>query len=161
MKSGENNENTYKTKRTDKINSLNYNITTNLDNLKKIFIEKKEINKKNNKHNFLVVKSKSKNDIIRNNRKKPKNQDQEKNEINKNANINVIREKEKELENINEKKIEENNEDKNNIIQKSNKKKVDTRNIFNNIKNNIYNFDEFYPMKKKPIKVNNLNYFSV
>jgi hypothetical protein len=163
MNSDDNNNNKYKRNRIDKENKIDLDLRNNTDKLKKIFVSMgdstKNIKKKNNK-TLLMEKSKSKIDLIRNRTKnnsiikltKNNNEKQEKQEKTiKNLNINVIKDKDKDKEkndncdNI-EIKNEENSFRKSEINNKknSNKKKIDTNSIFNNIKNNIFNLDEPY-----------------
>ena len=148
------------------INTININNNSSLTKLKKIFEHKNEINTNYNKHSFIIVKSKSKNDILKNKNKKYNANYQEQILINNNINIikEVNNEKEKEIEKEQEKVKEKEkekvlNEKNNNLneintLPKKEKKKMDTRSIFNNIRNNIYNLDEFYPDTyiKKPQK---------
>ena len=138
------------------INAININNNSNLAKLKKIFKNKNEINTNYNKHSFVFVKSKSKNDMLRNKNNNSNYQEQ----ILINNNINIIKEVNDEKEKVTEKEKEkEINEKKNNLneineLPKKETKKIDTNSIFNNIRNNIYNLDEFYPDSslKKPQK---------
>ena len=146
----EQNLNKYNNDIKSKINKVNYDIKKNLNNLdklRKIFTSNNESNK-SNKRSFLIVKSKSKNDILNKTRRtKNKNKnimpniEQPKEKIN----INILKDKDKDKDSDQEKKEEKNHK------QKSNKKPIDTKAIFNNIKNNIFNLDELsednYPKK--------------
>ena len=145
----EQNHNKFNNNTKSKINKGNYDIKTNmnnLDNLRKIFICDKEPNK-SNKRSLLIVKSKSKNDISNkyhrtknNNKNIVTNIEQPKEKIN----INILKDK----DNDQEKKEEKNPK------QNSNKKPLDTKAIFNNIKNNIFNLDELYEDNYPKIGIN-------
>ena len=146
MKSEERNK--YKINKIDKINNVKFNFNNNEEKLNKILVNSKENVKKNNR-SLLMVKSKSKNDIITKRNNKNKNTLINKNFninnlqgiINNNININVI--KDNNIEDDPDIKSESNIRGKNET-KKSNKKKIDTNSIFNNIKNNILNLDEPY-----------------
>ena len=166
----EQNINKYKMKRYDRSNNINCD--PHIEKFKKIFINDKEINKHCNKHSFIFVKSKSKNDMIKNrikNKKINSTIQQEQNLINNNINIvkdinnsNNEKDKDKEKEK-NEKKDEKDKKNDKNDKNEKDEKKVDTASIFNKIKNNIYNLDEFYPdsklknHQKNPIRVSGRN----
>ena len=168
----EQNINKYKMKRYDRSNNINCD--PHIEKFKKIFINDKEINKHCNKHSFIFVKSKSKNDMIKNrikNKKINSNNQQEQNLINNNINLikdinnlnNENEDKDKDKENEKEKNEIKNEKDEKNDKNEKDEKKVDTASIFNKIKNNIYNLDEFYPdsklknHQKNPIRVSGRN----
>ena len=132
----EENSNKIKIKRIDKLIKKDFDININTDKLKTIFMNKNEVNTNQNKRSLIIVKSKSKNDIIRSNRRRNKkfnNQEQEKlNGINR-ININLVDNNSKEVNN-NSKDLNEEKE----------KKINDTKSVFDKIKNNIFNLDEYY-----------------
>ena len=148
MKSEDGNK--YKINRLDKINSINFDFINNKEKLNKILVNSKK-NAKKISRSFLIVKSKSKNDLIR-----KKNNNSKVNTL-KNKNCNITNLQGIINNNININVINENNNDDEldikselntkgkNEIKKTIKKKIDTNSIFNNIKNNILNLDEPYP----------------
>ena len=184
------NNNKIKNKILNKLNTSNnnnYDTKTNFHNIKKIFIKKNEENKPNHKHRFLIVKSKSKNDVFMN-RRKNNNYNNYNNQLIRNnkqpisdSNSNDGQSEKINVNNFedsfNEKEKKEKIEEKNNLndekeisneIKKNDKtedKKIDTKTIFNNIKNNIFNLDESYPEVypknegKKQIRVSGRNFY--
>ena len=137
----EGNNNKIRFKRIEKVSNKNYKVTTNIENLKKLFTNQNEITNNKNKHSFIAVKSKSKNDIIRNYKiKNIKINNKEHEKINGNKiNINILKDAN------NSKKIKNISINLSGGKEKEEKKKIiDTKSIFNNIKNNIFNLDEYY-----------------
>ena len=134
----------------NKKNRINNVTSNNIDNLKKIFINKNESNKRYNRNanrSFLILKSKSKNDLIKknNNRyengnKKPNNNYSINHEEKEKINNNILKESNnrKKEKSWDKKDLKINKEIKKNI------RNIDTKTIFNNIKNNFFNLDEFY-----------------
>jgi len=158
-----------KSKRVEKKNSsINVDRSNNYEKLKKIFTTKNFKNNENNR--FIMVRSKSKKEMPRNKDKVDvekinsiykKGKDKENNTINiikkndsnidvRNNSKNKIDNSEKKNENINElnspkisPKQSKNNENKT----------IDTTKIFNKIKNNIFNLDEYYSNLNYPKEV--------
>ena len=147
-----------------KDSSINVDNSNKYEKLKKIFSSKKC--QKNEKNRFLMVRSKSKNELARNKDKvetinsiykKEKEKEKEniinivkKNNNNKDVNNNA----KNNINNTDKKNYNINDENSTNInskeIKKNENKTIDTTKIFNNIKNNIFNLEEYY---------SNLNYY--
>ena len=128
----EQNINKYKMKRYDRSNNINCD--PHIEKFKQIFINDKEINKHYNKHSFIFVKSKSKNDMIKNrikNKKINSNNQQEQNLINNNINLikdinnlnNENEDKDKDKENEKEKNEIKNEKDEKNDKNEKDEKK--------------------------------------
>ncbi len=124
-----------------RITRENYDITTNFEKLKKIFINKNDINKNNNR-SFLIVKSKSKNDMMNSRRRRNKKALLNKEPSKEKINLNVLKDINNSEEKKEEKQIIHLSNKKSLDSNSNNKKTIDTKAIFNNIKNNIFNLDE-------------------
>jgi len=146
-----------KSKRVEKKNSsINVDKSHDYEKLQKIFTSK---NFKNNENynRFIMVRSKSKNEIDRNKDKVDKIHLIYKKDKEKKNSLNIIKNNNSNIDLNNNEKNEINSNDKKNknvieeismeISPKDNKnlenKTIDTTKIFNNIKNNIFNLDEY------------------
>ena len=140
-----------KDKNEGKLNIINVNNNNKIT--KKILINEFDLNKKDIKKKYALRKSRSKNDIDINRYKINNNLDSNENVKKKviklpKSNENLNTKKNSSIENKND-KIELKNEEKNiineNKDKKEKEKKIDIKEIFNQIINNIYNMeDPFY-----------------
>ena len=146
LKTDENHIKLKKNKTIEKHNSSIHSQSIIDEKIKRIFINRKEINKKNNKEKIIVIKSKSRNvskykddnnnnniNIINNKNNRDKTANNSKSKRNNYKTISIGNEN-------NKKELEKN---KLNQKEKKNKKTVDKKKIFNDIKKSLLNINEY------------------